>query len=54
MNGLLWMALYYAALALLANIMIGETIYRGWIDEIGDKAAAFEEMCETIYDREQV
>jgi uncharacterized membrane-anchored protein YhcB (DUF1043 family) len=48
MNSLLWMALYYAGIALFAMIMIGETIYRFWIIELGEKARLYEEMCERL------
>lgn len=48
MNSLQWLALYCAGIALFAMIMIGDTIYRFWIIELGGKARLYEEMCERL------
>ena len=48
MNSLQWLALYYAGIALFAMTMIGDTIYRFWIIELGEKAALYEEQTERL------
>jgi len=52
MNSLQWGALYCTFMAVYAAVMIGERSYRNWIDGLSEKAAAFEEMCETIHDKD--
>lgn len=40
--------IYFCALALFALAMIGETIYRFWIIELGQKARLYEDQCERL------
>ena len=42
-----WLA-YFIALAVFSMIMIGETVYRDWIEGLGQKARLYEEMCERL------
>lgn len=39
---------YFVLMALFAMIMIGEMIYQIGIDELGQKARLYEEMCERL------
>lgn len=52
MNSLQWMAIYFALLALWANVMIGETVYRFWIIELSEKERLYAEMCERLGEME--